>query len=964
MMLPERAGISADEAVRFAFDGETFVARQGESIAAALAASGTLALRCTRRGAPRGLHCGMGSCFDCIVTVDGRTGVRACLEKVQAGMTVTSAMPEADALASLAPSPPGPLERRSLDVLVVGAGPAGATAAAMLAEAGASVVVCDERAESGGQYFKPLVVSAGDTSPDRQFAEGAALAGRLGRSGAELWTGATVWYASATEGVGIIRDGGALIVEPRILLLATGASERPCPLPGWTLPGAMTTGGLQTLIRSQRAAPGKAIVIAGSGPLNLQAACEMLKLGVRPAAVIDSGPGPSPTAAGPLFRMMQADPSATLQGLAYMARLAAARVPIHWRSTVRRIEGDGAVRSVIVARDGRETVIACDVVALNMGFQPQAELARQLGCQLRHVPDHVGAIAVETDRDGRSSLPTIFAIGDGAAIGGARVAMARARLAAMAIGRDLGLAVRDDSASRDLDRALGFQQALWSLFTQPPFEATTITDDTIVCRCEEATAGAVRKACREATPTLATVKRLTRAGMGRCQGRFCAGTLTKLIEAEGGPAPDVSAFFAPRPPARPVPLGALAAEKPEWGGHRQSLPPAGSPRVALRRAPFGTIEADVAVIGAGIVGSAVARELALGGEKVVILDRHEPNVQASGANAGSLHVQLLSFDFGAKAQAGGRPAAEVLRIAPASIALWKELEQASGEDYEISTVGGLMVGETEAEMEFLRRKVELERSYGIDSSLIGPNELRSLEPHLAQHFAGSALCADEGKINPLTATLSVVRMAKAAGARFETFATVQTITRDGARWRVTTEAGEVLAKRVVNCAGGWASRIAAMASRPIPVQGAPLQMIVTEPGPKLVKHLVAHGGRHLSLKQAEAGGLIIGGAWPASLDPQSGASRVEMASIEGNAWVAAQVLPAAARLRIVRVWAAMNINIDGAPIIGEMPDAPGFWNCVTSNGYSLAPVVARITADLMLRGRSDHPHQMFTLERF
>ncbi len=879
-------------------------------------------------------------------------------------MAVTSAMPEADSLMPLASPPARPLEHRKVDVLVVGAGPAGSTAAAMLAEAGATVIICDERGESGGQYFKPLTVRASDPTPDQQFNAGAALSQRLQRSGAELWTGASVWYASATEGVGIVRDGGALVLEPRILLLATGASERPCPLPGWTLPGVMTTGGLQTLVRSQRVAPGRSIVIAGSGPLNLQAACELLKLGIRPAAVIDSGPGPSTASVGPLLRMAAADPATTLQGLGTMARLAAARVPVLWRATLRRIEGNGAVRSVTVVRDGQETTIPCDAVALNMGFQPQAELARQLGCALRLASDHVGAIAVETDRDGRTSLPTIFAIGDGAAIGGAKVAMARARLAAAAIGHDLGLTLRADGAAADLARAERFQAALWSLFTQPPFEAGVLADDTMICRCEEVTAGAARRACREATPTLATVKRLTRAGMGRCQGRFCAGTLTKLVEAEGGPPPDVTAFFAPRPPARPVPLGALAAEKPEWGGHRQSLPPAGSPRVALRREPFGTIEADVAVIGAGVVGSAVARELALDGETVVVLDRHEPNVQASGANAGSLHVQLLSFDFGAKAQAGGRPAAEVLRIAPASIALWKELEQASGEDYEISTVGGLMVGETAAEMEFLRKKVELERSYGIDSSMIGPNELQALEPHLARHFAGSALCADEGKINPLTATLSIVRMAKAAGVRFETFASVQAITRDGARWRVATEAGEVLARRVVNCAGGWASRVAALAARPIPVQGAPLQMIVTEPGPPLVKHLVAHGGRHLSLKQADAGGLIIGGAWPASLDPASGASRVEMASIEGNAWVAAHVLPAAARLRIVRVWAAMNINIDGAPIIGEMPGAPGFWNCVTSNGYSLAPVVARITADLMLRGRSDHPHAMFTLDRF
>ena len=118
----------------------------------------------------------------------------------------------------------------------------------------------------------------------------------------------------------------------------------------------------------------------------------------------------------------------------------------------------------------------------------------------------------------------------------------------------------------------------------------------------------------------------------------------------------------------------------------------------MPRAPFGRIAADVTVIGAGVVGGCVARELAQRGASVVVLDRHEPNVQASGANAGSLHIQLLSFDFGAKAQAGGRPAAEVLRIAPASIELWKELEQASGESFEITTPGGVMVGESPAEM--------------------------------------------------------------------------------------------------------------------------------------------------------------------------------------------------------------------------------------------------------------------------
>ena len=964
---PVKEGPMTQTSTRFSFtfDGQTILAREGQSIAAALASGNILTLRRTRSGAPRGLHCGMGACFDCVVTVDGRAGIRACLEKAKAGIAVSAAMPEADDIVPLSELPATSVPRRKVDVLVVGAGPAGALVASSVAEAGASVLICDERGSAGGQYYKPLMVAAAG-EPDRQFREGQALSGRLAASNAEVWTGATSWFASQSEGIGIVHDGRAHVIEARIIVLATGASERPVPLPGWTLPGVMTTGGLQSLVRSQRVAPGARIVIAGSGPLNLQTAVELLKLGHRPVAVLDEGPGPSLACLPDIIGMARSDPAATTTGLGYLARLRLAGVPVLWDARLRRIHGVDRPSAVTVSRHGRDHELACDIVALNAGFIPQAEMARQLGCALRHVDQHVGGLTVVTDEAGLTSLPGVYAIGDGAEIAGARVALARAELAAFAIRRALGLpdAGNKPAAEKRLARAQAFQTSLWRVFRQTPFDAAMLDDDTILCRCEEVTAGAARKACRDGAPTIATVKRMTRAGMGRCQGRFCAATLTRLVHAEGGPAPDVSAFFAPRPPARPMPLGAVAAEKPEWGGHRQTVPPARSPRIALRREPFGQLSADTVVIGAGVVGACVARELALAGENVVVVDRHEPNVQASGANAGSLHVQLLSFDFGKKAQAGGQPAAEVLRIAPAAIKLWKEIEAAAGENFEISTPGGLMVGETNADMDFLRHKVELERSYGIDAQIIGANELRSLEPHLATRFLGAAYCRDEGKINPLTATLAVVRLARAAGARFEGFAGVTGLARDGRGWRVETEAGTVTARRVVNCAGGWASRIAAMAAAPIPVSGAPLQMIVTEPGPKLVRHLIAHAGRHLSLKQADTGGLIIGGAWPASMDPETGASQVEMASIEGNAWVAAHVLPAAAAFNIVRVWAAMNINIDGAPILGEMPGAPGFYNCVTSNGYSLAPVVARITADLMLRGRSDLPSDVFSLARF
>jgi glycine/D-amino acid oxidase-like deaminating enzyme len=150
----------------------------------------------------------------------------------------------------------------------------------------------------------------------------------------------------------------------------------------------------------------------------------------------------------------------------------------------------------------------------------------------------------------------------------------------------------------------------------------------------------------------------------------------------------------------------------------------------------------------------------------------------------------------------------------------------------------------------------------------------------------------------------------------------------------------------------------------LPVHSAPLQMIVTEPAPPLLNHLVAHASRHLSLKQAASGGLVIGGAWSAAYDVARRFINVTRPSVEGNLWVAQQVLPQIAGLHMLRAWAAMNVDIDGAPIIGAVPGQPGFFNAVTSNGYTLAPIVARMTRDLMLHGECEYDPMPFSITRF
>ena len=141
-------------------------------------------------------------------------------------------------------------------------------------------------------------------------------------------------------------------------------------------------------------------------------------------------------------------------------------------------------------------------------------------------------------------------------------------------------------------------------------------------------------------------------------------------------------------------------------------------------------------------------------------------------------------------------------------------------------------------------------------------------------------------------------------------------------------------------------------------------MIVTEPAPPLVSHLIAHADRHLSMKQAATGGLIIGGGWTAAFNEHMRFNHAERSSIEGNLWVANQVLPAVAGLHVLRCWAGMNVNIDGAPIIGEVPGVPDFFNAVTSNGYTLAPIVAKLVTDLLVHGRTDIDISPYLLDRF
>ncbi|HTN62976.1 MAG TPA: FAD-dependent oxidoreductase [Devosia sp.] len=979
-----RPGIwPTSQPVRFSFDGEVMTAQAGETIAAALAANGVKAFRNAEEcgdaaHAKRGLYCGMGTCYECIVTVDGKANQRACMSKINGGEDLRSAPPNGapgDTSVPLTPLAVKEVEERSIDVLIIGAGPAGLSAAVAARKQSASVVVLDERLQSGGQYFKPVAPSLSVSKhPDAQFRRGAELELEARTRGAEIIQATLVWGAlSATEVLALVGNS-SVVFRPRKLILATGAYERPVAVPGWTLPGVMTTGAGQTLVRSYGVTPGQRIIIAGNGPLNLQLAVELLRFGVKVLAVVESAKRPSPGQVSTILRALYYSPNLIGQGMRYLAELKLAGIPILWEHAVRSAQGQDRVQSVDVARideDGsldEQHVRRFDVDSLCMGygFISSSELARGLGCDLEIDHRHLGSQCVKVSESHETTVPGVFAVGDGARVNGAQFALASGTIAGASAAGQLGRGECVDNglaaARKESKKAEGFQKALWELYKSPPVNLSGVPDDTLLCRCESLSFGQIRNEISQGWDTLGTIKRRTRMGMGRCQGRNCVPTANRLItECTGRPLRS-DAHFAPRLPVKPFPAAALTIEKGEWGGHARAPSPDLSRPVLEPSLP--DIETEIVVIGGGVVGSCLAYYLSKAGKQVVVVERDDANLQASGANAGSLHVQLLSFDFGDKAVAGGGPAAATLPLGPWSVELWQDIAELSADNIEIAISGGLMVAETEAGLAFLKSKAELERSYGIEAEILSQNELRAMAPHLAHSLIGAEYSPQEGKINPLSATMSVLKMARAQGAQFLRSTNVLAIERSGNAWTVTTSRTNIRAAIVVNAAGPWARNIGAMVGIDVPVYSAPLQMIVTERAPKMIEQLIAHADRHLSMKQLSSGGLLIGGAWPGEYNHARRLNATTRSSVEGNLWVAQRVVPQLASLHILRTWAGMNVDIDGAPIIGEAPGVPNFYNCVTSNGYTLAPAVAKLTTEFIEKKGTSKDTSAFRLERF
>lgn len=571
-------GVGSPEGkVRLTFAGREVEAFPGQTLAAALLEAGLPELGEAGDGRGRGVFCGMGACGECAVTADGEHGRLACLSGVREGMRVEPGPAR--------PPAPGPLpavrENREIapPVLVVGGGPAGLTTAAVVAEAGVEAALVDERSYPGGQFYKqPSPACPLDEARlDSQYRRGRELLERVRRAGVRVISGVHVWGAFAPDLLLAHGGGVAWTLRPQRLALAAGARERAVPIPGWTLPGVMTTGAAQSLLRSSQTAPGRRVVLSGNGPLNMQAAAELVRGGAAVAAVAEQA---DLRWARNLFAgagMLAASPGLVGKGFSYRAALARRRVPVLDRSSVVEIRGEGRAEAAVIARldgtgrpvPGTEREYEADAVCLGYGFVPASEMARALGCRHRADPETGALVAVRTPA-GRASGPAVWVVGDAGGIDGAQAAEAMGEAAGWDILDDLGAvpsgaaAAGRRRAERRWRRRRAFQRSLRRLYRAPPLTTQLADDRTIVCRCESVRLAELREsfAGPEGAGSAGAAKRLTRVGMGQCQGRWCGAAAEVLAERSGASPRGEFSGFAPASPVRPAALADVASASP------------------------------------------------------------------------------------------------------------------------------------------------------------------------------------------------------------------------------------------------------------------------------------------------------------------------------------------------------------------------------------------------------------------
>jgi len=465
---------------------------------------------------------------------------------------------------------------------IIGGGPGGIAAAIVAARAGVKVTLLDENERLGGQIY-------------RQFENGfkvtdSKVLGRDHEKGLELLSqfssmsdkirylnNATVWGIFKSHTLAFARNGTSSSLSFKNLLVATGAYDRPVPFPGWTLPGVFTAGGAQRLVKTERVLPGEKFLLAGTGPLQLVLAHQILNAGGKIEAILEAG-----NISKNWLQMLTGiwgNWDYLKEGWRYLRHIQKAGVPLLRNHIILAVHGDGQVEEAVIAKVDKnwrprlDTALnmKVDTVCLGYGLVSSTELTMLAECEHKYEPCLGGYIPVRSESM-ETTVPGIYAVGDGAGVAGSKVAIEEGCIAGVSIARSLDHISDADASMRiklfkkRLNKFNRLRRVLDEMSMPGKGLYELAKDDTVLCRCEEITLKEIKEAMAVGTiqaKYFKDLKRMTRVGMGPCEGRMCGPALIEIMRHQPNASPEGPGYLLPRPSIKPIALGVLAASKQE-----------------------------------------------------------------------------------------------------------------------------------------------------------------------------------------------------------------------------------------------------------------------------------------------------------------------------------------------------------------------------------------------------------------
>lgn len=461
------------------------------------------------------------------------------------------------------------------EFVIVGGGPGGVAAAMEAAKAGVEVTLVDENERPGGQCFRQFEKGFRVVDPEAlglDYQEGQELLHQFGLMEEKIryLSKALVWGIFENRTIALVRNGASSTLGFKRLLAATGAYDRPVPFPGWTLPGVFTAGGAQKLVKSERVLPGENTLLAGTGPLQLVLAYQILDAGGKIEAILEAGSFSRNWSQA--FLGIWGNWNFLKEGLRCLRSIRKAGVPLLQRHIICEVHGEGRVREAVIAEVDRDwrpkpdttRAVEVDSICVGYGLVSSTELTMLAGCEHRYDPRLGGYVPLRSATM-ETTVPGIYAVGDGAGVAGRKVAIEEGRIAGISAARALGHLSSTDAAEqmkRPLKRlrTIGrFRKVLDDISLPRRGLYELAQDDTIICRCEEVTLKQLKDALADSTLRMKDFKRISRMGMGPCGGRMCGPSAIEMMRHRLGASAEDVGCLLPRPSIKPVALGALAA---------------------------------------------------------------------------------------------------------------------------------------------------------------------------------------------------------------------------------------------------------------------------------------------------------------------------------------------------------------------------------------------------------------------